>query len=78
MAEQEKSEAASHLTSVNPDESPLNANGFVGVDPIYQNFASITDAPEPEAVEGKAKKKSTSKASDKKADAPKAPASPKK
>lgn len=37
--------AGEFFQSVNPDESSLNANGFVGVDPIYQNFANKTDAP---------------------------------
>jgi hypothetical protein len=30
---------------VNPEDSPVNSDGFAGVDPIYQNFANDTDAP---------------------------------
>lgn len=29
----------------NPDESTLDANGYVGVDPIYQNAANAVDKP---------------------------------
>jgi len=31
--------------TVNPDETTLDKDGFVGVDPIYQNFANSTDKP---------------------------------
>ena len=31
--------------SVNPEDSPTNAEGYVGVDPVYQNHANETDAP---------------------------------
>lgn len=39
----------SPIETVNPDESPLDANGYVGVDPSYQNAANATDTPSGEA-----------------------------
>lgn len=31
---------------VNPDQGSLDKDGYVGVDPIYQNYANDTDKPE--------------------------------
>lgn len=33
--------------TVNPEDGPLDRDGFIGVDPIYQNFANETDSPVP-------------------------------
>lgn len=41
----EESEAPVFGASQNPVDSTLNADGFVGVDPVYQNFANDTDEP---------------------------------
>lgn len=41
-----------HIDTVNPEDSSLNQKGFVGTDPIYQNFANETDAPAA-AIDGK-------------------------
>lgn len=44
-------------TTVNPDESPLDADGFIGVDPIYQNAANKVDVPLAADEDGEAKAK---------------------
>lgn len=35
----------SHITTVDPDQTPFENDGFVGVAPEYQNFANETDKP---------------------------------
>ena len=41
----------SSIKTVNPEDGALDKNGFVGVDPVYQNFANKTDAPLGEAAD---------------------------
>ena len=41
----------SSIKTVNPEDGVLDKDGFVGVDPVYQNFANKTDAPLGEAAD---------------------------
>ncbi len=75
-AKEAEANVAPHLVSVNPDESPIDSNGFVGVDPIYQNFADVTGSPEPSESESGDEKKDTEP--EKKDAAPAAPQAPQK
>lgn len=80
------SQPAELFQTVNPEESSLDADGFVGVDPIYQNAANDVDKPlkgsDGEGADekaGESDEKSDEKADEKADDskAPEAPAVPK-
>lgn len=45
MADKPEEKREYVVKTVQPDETTLNKDGFVGVDPIYQNFANDVDEP---------------------------------
>lgn len=53
------------IETIDPSDSPLDANGFIGVSPEYQNFANATDKP---LSEGDDEKVDDEKVDDKKAE----------